>query len=820
MGRKSSKKDKGLPASVGKFDINAGLQANAFTQVKTKSRSEGKRQLPVWTRNNDTESDHDETDDEGQGGYESMPRSFEKSQKKKERLPIKTREGLIRHVEADLEQKEEEEAGQEEGSRESEGEDEMERVGGDDDEANSEEEDKEDDESKKPLPTKAEQRQQILEAKEELAQIGLSLNEDPEENSHLFRRLRELSYSRLPTIKKLSLATQLSVYKSVIPGYRIRPLTAEEQTAKVTKEVRKLRTYEQALVHSYQQYVEHLSLLSRGGVPKSPNSKTPPRPRTKLDLDLAHLAVTCASSLLHSVPHFNFRTDLLKILIDRLSKRTIDLTHIKARQTIEELFRTDEDGTASLDAVQLLVKMFKARRYNIHESVLNTFLFLRLLTELDVKASQDRVDKPTLDSSSDPNANSKKRKRGGDPKKAFKTKRQKKLEREQSTVLAELKEADAIVSSEEREKMQSETLKLVFSAYFQVLKDRPEGNNLMAATLEGLAKFSHLINIDFFTTLLAALKELIQDAAALASPYFPSMSSQNSSANSQSQTTRESLLCITTAFALLSGQQSTVTSNPSTSSAPVVPLDLTFFTSHLFTLLSPLSLNPDLEYNHKSLRLPDPSLPHRPSTQISKVNLSTQTSLLIRSLTSVLTPPHPPRPPPSRAAAFTKRLLTFSLLAPEKSSIASLGIIAETARKNRGPAGSAVKNVFRLGEKVGDGRYRCYLPEEAEDEGGEGQGLKELDEEWLLGVEERVNPLAGSAWEVALLGRHYSPKVRGAVEEVVRGVGGGGGGSARGQKEKSGDGGGGGGGEGGGGGGDGGVGKRNGKGKGKGKGKW
>ncbi|RPB24172.1 nucleolar complex-associated protein 3 [Terfezia boudieri ATCC MYA-4762] len=659
-----------------------------------------------------------------------MPRSFEKSQKKKERLPIKTREGLIRHVEADLEQKEEEEAGQEEGSRESEGEDEMERVGGDDDEANSEEEDKEDDESKKPLPTKAEQRQQILEAKEELAQIGLSLNEDPEENSHLFRRLRELSYSRLPTIKKLSLATQLSVYKSVIPGYRIRPLTAEEQTAKVTKEVRKLRTYEQALVHSYQQYVEHLSLLSRGGVPKSPNSKTPPRPRTKLDLDLAHLAVTCASSLLHSVPHFNFRTDLLKILIDRLSKRTIDLTHIKARQTIEELFRTDEDGTASLDAVQLLVKMFKARRYNIHESVLNTFLFLRLLTELDVKASQDRVDKPTLDSSSDPNANSKKRKRGGDPKKAFKTKRQKKLEREQSTVLAELKEADAIVSSEEREKMQSETLKLVFSAYFQVLKDRPEGNNLMAATLEGLAKFSHLINIDFFTTLLAALKELIQDAAALASPYFPSMSSQNSSANSQSQTTRESLLCITTAFALLSGQH-----------APVVPLDLTFFTSHLFTLLSPLSLNPDLEYNHKSLRLPDPSLPHRPSTQISKVNLSTQTSLLIRSLTSVLTPPHPPRPPPSRAAAFTKRLLTFSLLAPEKSSIASLGIIAETARKNRGPAGSAVKNVFRLGEKVGDGRYR-------------------------------VNPLAGSAWEVALLGRHYSPKVRGAVEEVVRGVGG------------------------------------------------
>ncbi|KAF8430169.1 nuclear export protein Noc3 [Tirmania nivea] len=806
MARKSSKKEKGLPSSVGKFDVNAGLQANAFTQVKTKSKAAGgKKQFPVRTRSNAAEVDHDEEEDEGVGvgvgAYESMPRSFEKKQKrKKERLPIKTQEGIIQHVEAESGDEE----GQEEGSGESDAEDEIERNRRDDDVAQSEERDKE---SQKPLPTKAEQRQQILEAKEELAQIGLSLNEDPEENSHLFPRLRELSHSRLPTIKKLALATQLSVYKSIIPGYRIRPLTAEEQTAKVTKEVKKLRTYEQALVHSYQQYVEHLSLLSRGGIPKNSNSnsKAPPRPQTKIDLDLAHLAVTCASCLLLSVPHFNFRTELLKIIIDRLSKRTIDQTHTKTRQTLEELFRTDEDGNASLDAVQLLVKMFKARHYNIHESVLNTFLSLRLLTELDVKASQERVDKPTPDS--DPNANGKKRKRGEDPKKSFKTKRQKKLEREQSSVLAELKEADAIVSSEEREKMQSETLKLVFSVYLRILKDRPEGNNLMAATLEGLAKFSHLINIDFFTTLLAALKELIQDAAALASPYFPPISSQNSSPNSQSQTTRESLLCITTAFALLSGQQSTLSSNLSTSNAPLVPLDLTFFTSRLFTLLIPLSLNADLEYNHKSLRLPDPSLSHHPPTQISKVNLSTQTSLLIRSLTSILTPPHPPRPPPSRAASFTKRLLTLSLHAPEKSSIASLGIIAETARKNRGPAGSAVKNVFRVGEKVGGGRYRCYLPEEAEDEEGEDEGAKMLDEEWLLGAEERVNPLAGTAWEVALLGRHYSPKVRGAVEEVVRGMGGGGGAGGE-RQEKSG----------GGGGGDGG--KRNGNGKGKGKGKY
>lgn len=89
---------------------------------------------------------------------------------------------------------------------------------------------------------------------------------------------------------------------------------------------------------------------------------------------------------------------------------------------------------------------------------------------------------------------------------------------------------------------------------------------------------------------------------------------------------------------------------------------------------------------------------------------------------------------------------------------------------------------------MGDGGYRCWLPEEANDEEekeGDEEGISGEGEEWLLGVEERVNPLAGTAWEVDLLRRHYSPKVRSAVEEVVRGMGSGGSGEGGGGgKEK------------------------------------
>ena len=534
--------------------------------------------------------------------------------------------------------------------------------------------------------------------------------------------------------------------------------------------MRKLRNYEQALLHSYQQYVNTLSSLSRG----SPSHGGKPgkwHQPTGAQQELALVAVTCTAGLLLSVPHFNFRTDLLGILVDRLSTRTINAIHEKARNSLEELFRLDQDGAPSFDAVRLLVKMLKAKQYCIHESVLNIFLSLRLLTELDVKASQDRVDQKF---SNGAGVTRKKRKYNDDSKQQFKTKRQKKLEREQATVLNELREAEAVVSHEERERMQSETLKLVFGVYLCILKTQVNGS-LLAATLEGLTKFAHLVNVEFFTTLLAVLKDLIQDA--LSSSYFPNMSGTSSSTPHKLQTTREPLLCITAAFTLLSGQQRIVCSDPSTRNKLVVPLDLTFFTSRLFTLLLPLSLNPDLEFNHKSLWLPDPSSPGQHTMKkphilsSSQINIATETALLTRSLSSILTPDYPPRPAPSRVAAFTKRLLSFSLQSPEKSSIASLGVIVATARKNRGPARYAVKGVFQLGEKAGDGCYRCWVPEEAMDEDNETQEqVNGLDEDWLLGVEERVNPLVGTAWEIDLLRKHYSPRVRSAVHEVTQSI--------------------------------------------------
>lgn len=285
----------------------------------------------------------------------------------------------------------------------------------------------------------------------------------------MFKRMRERTEDSSPTIVKLALATQLAVYKDVIPGYRIRPLTDEEQRAKVSREVKKLRSFEQMLVSQYQAYVGTLTKLARAGHAGGAESAT---------AAVSMVAVNCACGLLLHVPHFNFRTELLKILVERLSARSANDVFRKCTATLEELFATDEDGHASLDAVQLLTRMMKARKYAVHPAALNTLLHLRLLSELDAAGSYERVDMAD---------DSGKRKRGDRKKdREFRTKKMRKTHKELQKVAAELQEADATVSHEMREKCQAETLKLVFVAYFQILKLRPAA--LMGATLEGLSK--------------------------------------------------------------------------------------------------------------------------------------------------------------------------------------------------------------------------------------------------------------------------------------------------------------------------------------------
>ncbi|KAI4212145.1 MAG: hypothetical protein LQ351_005175 [Letrouitia transgressa] len=574
----------------------------------------------------------------------------------------------------------------------------------------------------------------VIEAKEELARVATLLNQDPEEHVGGFRILGQIASSPDPAIKKLALATQLIVYKDVIPGYRIRLHEGAEVPENLSKDVRRLRSFEQALVGSYQKYVKDLASYGTGSKADAP----------KPVADIASVAISCASNLLLKVPHFNFRSELLKILIDRVSSNRRDLDHLKCVSTLETLFRDDEDGNPSLDGVSQLAKMIKARDYRVDESVLNTFLHLRLLSEFTSKGSQNRIDRYQGAASKISGIDGKTPKAA---KKQFLTKKQRKLLREQKAVEKEFKEADAIVGYEERDRLQAETLKIVFVTYFRILKARVP--HLMGVVLEGLAKYAHLINQDFFADLLEALRDLVRqaderlDAAQTDAETERDIEAPSSGANGALSThdpNRASLLATTTAFTLLEGQDAA-------RAASSLSLDLTFFIAHLYKSLHALSLYPDLELSSKSLRLPDPDSPpasQQPGLSNNKINFATPSVLLLRALSAILTRRSVP---PVRLAAFTKQLLTVSIHFPERSAQAVLQLLTQVLKIH----GSKVASLWNTEERKGDG---VFDSERADVEGS--------------------NPFASTAWEGELLKSHFCPKVREGVkgvEKIVRGVG-------------------------------------------------
>jgi len=58
-------------------------------------------------------------------------------------------------------------------------------------------------------------------------------------------------------------------------------------------------------------------------------------------------------------------------------------------------------------------------------------------------------------------------------------------------------------------KTATEITKHMFMTYFRVLKRMPS-TALLPPVLEGLAKFAHLINVDFFEDLVTTLGELVE----------------------------------------------------------------------------------------------------------------------------------------------------------------------------------------------------------------------------------------------------------------------------------------------------------------------
>jgi len=481
----------------------------------------------------DEESDDGETDDEQIGELErgALERiELENNNQKKVRglLPIKTKDGVKQRIE-EVDDIEDDSAGEDESDEEN-------------------EEQNENEDNDEPLVAGQQvsvvelyaKRKEILgERKITIGSLASNFLECPQERIINLEKLVKMVDSDQPisvelTVHRLAAASVLEILKDVTPGYKISHQEMKEGE-KMKKDTLKLVKFETALLKCYKNYLLKLEKLvnlikSREVLDKTKQGQ-------------ANYFLSCMCQLLASHPHFNFATNILHAIVPILSNVDETSRNI-VKSSLEEVFRGDMRGEISLEAVKLINHLVKSRKHNVRKEVVSVLLALRIKNvnldkekneEMDTKKKEARKQK-LLEKST----NSRQEK-----------KRKKKLE----ILEKELLEARGEEGKKVKERFFTDTTKMVFTIYFRILKSHPK-SQLMGVVLEGLSKFAHIINIEFFSDLIDVFQDLLQ---------------------SGSLSYRDTLLATGTVFKILSGQ------------GEALNIDPTSFYSHLYTTLFSLS---------------------------------------------------------------------------------------------------------------------------------------------------------------------------------------------------------------------------------------
>ncbi|KAK7110009.1 nucleolar complex protein 3 homolog [Littorina saxatilis] len=373
-------------------------------------------------------------------------------------------------------------------------------------------------------------RKKLSDRKQRIAELATAVIENPEESVSKLKELRKLLGEKDPdvclTVRKLVMVSLCEIFTNIIPGYRVRLLTPQEKEQRMKQDTKKLMDYEAALLLSYKTYLEYLEHTITGkSFDKSQrltrlgfcDISLPKQNKT----DLAIIAVQCMCKLLTSQPHFNYRNDIVNFLVPLMNHKNAKISDAIC-QAVREIFFTDKSGEVILEIVRAMARLMKSRKFNVQPKVLRTLLSLKIK-----EINMDQAGGPS------------KRMLKKEKFKKFSRRERKRLKQSEE-LERELQETRATQDKEQRMKVHTQIVETMFTTFFNVLKQE-EKSPLMPVVLEGLARFTHLISVDFFQDLYAVFNKLI---------------------GSGELTQVETLRCVQTAFRILSGQGAALNIDP------------------------------------------------------------------------------------------------------------------------------------------------------------------------------------------------------------------------------------------------------------------
>ncbi|XP_053977082.1 nucleolar complex protein 3 homolog isoform X1 [Hylaeus volcanicus] len=367
-------------------------------------------------------------------------------------------------------------------------------------------------------------RQEVLRSKRlKIGLLSSTLLETPENKSENFKALLDLMEETNPevyiTVRKLATVSLLEVFKDLLPSYHI--LQIQQEGVKFKKETLALQNFETTLLSNYKRYLQKLEKMS-GVLRKKRGDK---RQLKEQEIELGKLAVTCMCDLLTTHPYFNYSVNIANFLIPLLDNKH-DFVRQCVAACVSKIFKEDKRAELSLSIVRRLNQYIKLKAHSVHTEVISVLLSLRIKeVNLDKEKEEETKQKKLMSHKQRILALSKRER-----------KKNKKLEQ----VEKELLETKAEENKQSKQKLLTEITSIVFTIYFRVLKQCPN-SKILSISLEGLAKFAHCINLDFYQDLVTVIDKLMEAG---------------------NLSLRDQLHCIQCVFTILSGQGSALNLDP------------------------------------------------------------------------------------------------------------------------------------------------------------------------------------------------------------------------------------------------------------------
>ncbi|QDZ20299.1 nucleolar complex protein [Chloropicon primus] len=313
-----------------------------------------------------------------------------------------------------------------------------------------------------------------------------------------------LDFARLQDhqVCQLAMLSLQAVFKDILPSYKIKSI--DESDMNLSKDVRKQHNYESMLLRTYQAFLRILFKKNKSGVK-----------------EVKVAACKCLCNLLRSNYNFNYRSDILKQVIPLMNSKFSDVSAL-CLDCVEQLFRIDKDGEATLEVLQLIADYIRKNDCMLNGGMIEIMKVIRLSDDLTRKLLQAEEDDSVHLSRKEKQrrANEKRRKR--------------------DAALREGRDVDyhlgtATQGVKEKMKIQTKIIEGMFECVFRVLKNFKDGIvfgeeevnvkkdfswPLLSSTLSCLAKFCMYINIDFMKDLFNWLYTICNEDAVPRSQKF------------------------------------------------------------------------------------------------------------------------------------------------------------------------------------------------------------------------------------------------------------------------------------------------------------